>query len=76
MALSLFLSRRLLAGKRLRQWAMAAVLAGAFIALGSCSSGDGGGDPTKGTPAGTYQISVEGRSGNLAVPTTVSLTVR
>jgi hypothetical protein len=55
---------------------MAAVLIGAFIALGACSSGGGGGDPSQGTPAGTYQISVEGRSGNVAVSTTVSLTVR
>ena len=76
LALSSFLSRRLLSGKPLRRWAMAAVLIGAFIVLGSCSSGDGGGDPSKGTPAGTYQISVEGRSGNMAVSTTVSLTVR
>jgi len=76
LAMSSFLSQRLLSGRRLRRWAMAAVLIGAFIALGSCSSGDGGGDPTTGTPAGTYQISVEGRSGNMAVSTTVSLTVR
>jgi hypothetical protein len=75
LALSLFLSRRL-SGKPLRRWAMAAVLIGAFIALGACSSGGGGGDPSQGTPAGTYQISVEGRSGNVAVSTTVSLTVR
>jgi hypothetical protein len=65
-------------GRLFRRWVMAAALICLFITLGSCGGGAGGGNnppPATGTPAGTYQITLAGRSGSMTVPTTVTLIV-
>jgi hypothetical protein len=55
----------------------AGALVGLVVLLGSCGGGGGGGDDNSytGTPKGTYQISVQGTSGNMTVSTVVTLTV-
>lgn len=55
----------------------AGALAGLALLISSCSTGGGGGSNTNtGTPAGTYQVVVNGVSGALTVSTTVELVVR
>ncbi len=46
-----------------------------LIVIGGCSAG-GGDQPDTGTPAGTYQITVRGSIGTLAVSTTITLVVQ
>jgi hypothetical protein len=59
-----------------RRWLAACALVCLVIVIGSCSSG-GNDDPppSNGTPKGTYNISVQGTSGNITVPTVVTLVV-
>jgi hypothetical protein len=59
-----------------RRWLAACALICLVILIGSCSS-DGGGDNNTytGTPKGTHTISVQGTSGNITVPTSITLVV-
>ena len=78
-ALASFRSRQILPGRLSRRWLLAAALIGLFLTVGSCGAGGGGDNnpPTAtGTPAGTYQITLAGRSGSMTVSTTVTLIVR
>jgi hypothetical protein len=63
--------------KRLsRRWLAACALVCLVILIGSCSAGGGDDNPPNtGTPKGTYQISAQGTSGNMTVPTVVTLVV-
>jgi len=48
-----------------------------IVLIGGCNVGGGSSKPSDtGTPAGTYQITVKGTSGNLTVSTTVTLIVQ
>jgi hypothetical protein len=49
----------------------------AVIIIGSCSSGGDGNNPPPytGTPKGTHTISVQATSGNMTVPTSITLVV-
>lgn len=58
-----------------RRWLAACALVCLVILIGSCSSGGDDNPPNTGTPKGTYQISVQGTSGNITVPTVVTLVV-
>ncbi len=58
------------------RWLAAAVLVCALGSIAGCGSSGGGHPQDTGTPAGTYQISVRGASGNLNVSTTVTLIVK
>jgi hypothetical protein len=59
-----------------RRWLTACALVCLVILIGSCSAGGGDDNPPNtGTPKGTYQISVQGTSGNMTVPTVVTLVV-
>ncbi|MGZ8858161.1 MAG: DUF7948 domain-containing protein, partial [Candidatus Aminicenantales bacterium] len=57
-----------------RNWLAACALVCLVIVIGSCSSG-GDDNAYTGTPKGTHQISVQGTSGNMTVPTVVTLVV-
>ena len=58
-----------------RRWLAACALLGLVMLIESCSS-DGGDDHTyTGTPKGTHQISVQGTSGTMTVPTAITLIV-
>jgi hypothetical protein len=46
------------------------------LLTGCSAGGDGNNPPTSGTPPGTYQITVQGNSGSLAVSTTLTLVVK
>lgn len=61
-----------------RRWLMTAALICLFVMIDSCSAGGGGGNnpPATGTPAGTYQLTLAGKSGSMTVPTSVTLIVR
>ncbi|MGZ8840218.1 MAG: SBBP repeat-containing protein [Candidatus Aminicenantales bacterium] len=56
-----------------RRWLVACALICLVMLIGSCSSD--GGDTYTGTPKGTHQISVQGTSGTMTVPTVVTLIV-
>jgi hypothetical protein len=59
-----------------RRWLAACALVVLIVLIGSCSSGGGNNPPGyTGTPKGTHQISVQGTSGNMTVPTVVTLVV-
>jgi hypothetical protein len=59
-----------------RRWLAACALVCLVILIGSCSAGGGDDNHSNtGTPKGTYQISVQGTSGNMTVPTVVTLIV-
>ncbi|MCJ7486068.1 MAG: hypothetical protein MUQ25_07885, partial [Candidatus Aminicenantes bacterium] len=59
-----------------RRWLAACALVCLVILIGSCSAGGGDDNHSNtGTPKGTYQISVQGTSGNMTVPTVVTLVV-
>jgi len=60
-----------------RRWLAVAVLICLVIVIGSCSAGGGDNNPPPytGTPKGTHQISVQGTSENMTVPTVVTLVV-
>ncbi len=59
-----------------RRCLTAGVLICLAVLISGCSAGGDGNSPGTGTPAGTYQVSVQGTSGTLAVSTTVTLVVR
>ena len=70
------------AGRRPASWpfsrrrlAAYALILLAAILVGSCSSGGNNPPPYTGTPKGTHQISVQGTSGNMTIPTVVTLVV-
>jgi hypothetical protein len=65
--------RRTAARSPRRRWLGAAAFICLAILIGSCSSG--GGESYTGTPKGTHQISVQGTSGNMTVPTVITLVV-
>ncbi len=44
--------------------------------LARCSGEGNGNEPKTGTPAGTYEVKVQGESGDLTASTTVKLVVR
>jgi len=55
----------------------AVALIGLIVGIACCSSGgDGDHLPNNRTPAGTYQITVQGKAGNLTMSANLSLTVR
>ncbi|MGZ5423557.1 MAG: hypothetical protein ACXW2V_03210, partial [Candidatus Aminicenantales bacterium] len=56
-----------------RRWLVACALICLVMLIGSCSSD--GGDTYTGTPKGTHQISVQGTSGTMTVPTVITLVV-
>ena len=58
-----------------RRWLTACSLVCLALAIGSCSAGGDGGNNYTGTPKGTHTISVQGTSGNMTVPTVVTLIV-
>ena len=58
-----------------RRWLAACALVCLVILIGSCSAGGGDDNNYTGTPKGTYQISVQGTSGNMTIPTVVTLIV-
>ena len=58
-----------------RRWLAACALVCLVILIGSCSSGGDDNPLYTGTPKGTHQISVQGTSGNMTIPTVVTLVV-
>lgn len=59
-----------------RRWLAACALVCLIILISGCSAGGGDDNQTNtGTPKGTYQISVQGTSGNMTIPTVVTLVV-
>ena len=58
-----------------RRWLAACALICLVILIGSCSSGGDDNPLYTGTPKGTHQISVQGTSGNMTIPTVVTLVV-
>ncbi len=61
----------ILAGRRLAAYTVICLV----MLLSACSAGGGGPMPSAGTPAGTYQVTVQGASGGQTVSTTVTLIV-
>ena len=73
----LFLRGREIPSKPTRRRLAAAALVCLLLFIGGCSAdGDGVAPPSTGTPAGTYQVTVRGSSGNLTVSTQVTLVVQ
>jgi len=61
-----------------RRWLTAGILTCLLVLMVVCStkdSGNGGNPPATGTPAGTYDLSVQGESGDMTASTTVTLVV-
>jgi hypothetical protein len=58
-----------------RRWLAACALVCLALAIGSCSAGGDGGNNYTGTPKGTHTISVQGTSGNMTVPLSITLVV-
>jgi len=58
-----------------RRWLAACVLLCLVVLIGSCGGSGGGNNSYTGTPKGTHQISVQGTSGNMTVPTVITLVV-
>jgi len=61
-----------------RRWLTAGILTCLLVLMVACStkdSGNGGNPPATGTPAGTYDLSVQGESGDMTASTTVTLVV-
>jgi len=58
-----------------RRCLVACALLCLVILIGSCSSGGDDNNTYTGTPKGTYQISVQGTSGTMTVPTVITLVV-
>jgi hypothetical protein len=60
-----------------RRWLATCALVCLVIVIGSCSAGGGNDNPPPytGTPKGTYTVSVQGTSGNMTVPTSITLIV-
>jgi hypothetical protein len=58
-----------------RRWLRAGALTCFLALIASCSAGNDGNPPTDGTPAGTYQISVQGQSGSVTASAVVTLVV-
>lgn len=56
------------------RWLAACAIICLVIVIGSCSAG-GGDDMYNGTPKGTHTISVQGTSGNMTVPSSITLVV-
>ena len=70
-------SRRPALARLPARWLTAAALVFAIGLIASCSAGgDNNPPPNTGTPAGTYQITVQGKSGSLEISTAVTLIVR
>ena len=66
---------RLLSRRVSRRWLLACALLCLIILIGSCSSDGGDNNTITGTPKGTHQISVQGTSGTMMVPTVITLVV-
>jgi hypothetical protein len=62
--------------KSFKRWATAVILIGVMILIAGCSAGGGDPPPADGTPAGTFQITVQAVSGSLVMTTPVTLVVR
>jgi len=77
-AIALWFSFRKTSPLRLSRRRLAAVaLVGLIVGIACCSAGgDGDHQSNNRTPAGTYQITVQGKVGNLAMSAGISLTVR
>ena len=58
-----------------RRWLAACALVCLVLAIGSCSAGGDGGNNYTGTQKGTHTISVQATSGNMTVPTSITLVV-
>ncbi|MGZ8858499.1 MAG: hypothetical protein ACXW2R_10335, partial [Candidatus Aminicenantales bacterium] len=58
-----------------RRWLVACALICLVMLIGSCSSDGGDNNTYTGTPKGTHQISVQGTSGTMTVPTVITLVV-
>jgi hypothetical protein len=58
-----------------RRWVSAGALIILLVMIASCSAGGDGNPSDDGTPAGTYQISIQGQSGNVTASATVTLVV-
>ena len=58
-----------------RRWLVACALLCLVMLIGSCSAGGGDDNTYTGTPRGTHQISVQGTSGTMTVPTVITLVV-
>ncbi len=58
-----------------RRWLVAYALLCLVILIGSCSAGGGGDNTYTGTPKGTHQVTVQGTSGTMTVPTVITLVV-
>jgi hypothetical protein len=59
------------------RWLSAVALICLIGLISSCGAGGNGNPPSNdGTPAGTYQITMQGESGSLKTSTTVTLIVR
>lgn len=58
-----------------RRWLAACALVCLALAIGSCSAGGDGGSNYTGTPKGTHTISVQGTSGNMTIPISITLIV-
>lgn len=62
--------------RKLRGLLPRALLAGLILLQFSCGGGNsGGGQQNSGTPAGTYTVNITATSGNLTVPSSVTITV-
>ena len=69
------------ASKKRKNYALAALLLFVFVLVGcggggTASDGGGGGATTGGTPAGSYTITVTGKSGSVTQSNTLQLTVK
>ena len=69
------------ATKKRKNYALAALLLVVLVLVGcggggTASDGGGGGATTGGTPAGSYTITVTGKSGSITQSSTLQLTVK